>query len=246
MKKNLGYDNIYGYSPLENVDVKKMSNAILNNKKIIEKHISINTNSDSVIMVAGAGNGQEAVLVRKYFNLKTIGVDINIDLSVLPEIDDLKFEKQNLMNLDFKDNSFSIIYCNHVLEHVEDHIKVLSELSRVLQTKGILFIGFPNRRRLFGYVGASQKLSKFDIIIWNINDYKFRFKGKFRNQYGAHAGFTQKEFFEDAKKYFSKIISVRNEYMELKYPKYKVGLKLFKFLKIDEFIFPSNYFICIK
>jgi hypothetical protein len=85
-----------------------------------------------------------------------------------------------------------------------------------------------------------------NIIKWNINDFKYRLQGKFRNQYGAHAGFTQKEFMKDASKYFNKIIPVRYDYMSLKYIKYKKILKFLKYLKMDEFIFPSNYFICVK
>ena len=41
-----------------------------------------------------------------------------------------------------------------------------------------------------------------DRIKWNINDYKYRLRGKFENKFGAHAGFTEKEFIKDASQCF--------------------------------------------
>ena len=38
--------------------------------------------------------------------------------------------------LPFQDNSFDIILCNHVLEHIPDDIKAMSELYRVLKPSG--------------------------------------------------------------------------------------------------------------
>ena len=37
------------------------------------------------------------------------------------------------MKLPFKENSFDVVICNHVLEHVEDYKKVMSELCRVMK-----------------------------------------------------------------------------------------------------------------
>jgi ubiquinone/menaquinone biosynthesis C-methylase UbiE len=240
------YNEIVGYSPLDDIDINKINVTVANNKKIIEKFYKLPQNSHTEILVAGAGNGQEAISVYNLFRIKTIGIDLNVDFSLIPRGENIILEKQDLMGLNYQNNTFSIIYCNHVLEHVSDHQKVLSELARVMKRDGVLFIGFPNRHRILGYMGSSQKLSLLDIIKWNFNDYKFKLKGKFRNNYGAHAGFTQNEFIKDAEKYFSKIIPVRNDYMYLKYPKYNKILSLFEFLKIEEYVYPSNYFICLK
>lgn len=240
------YDNIIGYSPLDAVDIKKMIATVINNKRLIEKYRALPQNSNDEVLVAGAGNGQEARIISEVFNLKTIGVDINIDNKVVLGNDTLVIEKQDLMNLKYEKNRFAMIYCNHVLEHVDDHYKVLSELSRVLSKGGILYIGFPNRNRLIGYIGASQRISVIDIIKWNLHDYKYRLCGKFKNKYGAHAGFTQSEFIKDAHDYFSKIISVRNDYMLLKYSRFKHLLAILNYFKLGEVTFPSNYFICLK
>ena len=45
------------------------------------------------------------------------------------------FKHMDVQNLPFADNSFDLIICNHVLEHVFDEKKAMQELFRVL-TKG--------------------------------------------------------------------------------------------------------------
>jgi ubiquinone/menaquinone biosynthesis C-methylase UbiE len=43
----------------------------------------------------------------------------------------------------FEDNFFDVIICNHVLEHVKDDQKAMSELFRVLNPKGIAILQVP-------------------------------------------------------------------------------------------------------
>ena len=44
--------------------------------------------------------------------------------------------KADICDLPFEDNSFDIIFCNHVLEHIEDDKKAMQELYRVLKKGG--------------------------------------------------------------------------------------------------------------
>ena len=44
--------------------------------------------------------------------------------------------KADICALPFKDNSFDIILCNHVLEHIPNDRKAISELYRVLKPSG--------------------------------------------------------------------------------------------------------------
>lgn len=43
----------------------------------------------------------------------------------------------------FNDGMFDTVYSSHVLEHVNDEIKSLQEMSRVLKNNGVLIIGMP-------------------------------------------------------------------------------------------------------
>lgn len=237
------YDEVVGYSPLELVDQEKLERLISINKTLIDYYYV--PNKGDVILVAGAGRGDEAYHICKIYQQKTIGVDINIqtrdEFSIVKK---LYLLNQDLAALAFKSNSFSLIYSYHVLEHVSDPVAILQELKRVLHPQGVLFIGFPNKKRLFSYFGTSQKASLLEKLKWNINDYVQRFRGKFENKYGAHAGFSMDEFLEISSDIFESVKSVRDQYMTLKYFHYKWIIRILVVTKMAEYFFPSNYFIC--
>ncbi len=44
--------------------------------------------------------------------------------------------KADITNLPFDDNSFDVIFCNHVLEHIKDDTKAMQELFRVMKPNG--------------------------------------------------------------------------------------------------------------
>lgn len=44
--------------------------------------------------------------------------------------------KMDVQNIPFPENSFDIVICNHVLEHVDDDLKAMSELFRIMKPEG--------------------------------------------------------------------------------------------------------------
>ena len=66
----------------------------------------------------------------------------------------------NINNLPFETNSFKHIICIHVLEHIEDDSRAMSELSRVLADEGLAVICIPetdNEKTVeFGYEDPSK------------------------------------------------------------------------------------------
>ncbi|MFK7049792.1 MULTISPECIES: class I SAM-dependent methyltransferase [Flavobacterium] len=51
--------------------------------------------------------------------------------------------KADICNLPFQDNSYDIIFCNHVLEHIPDDTKAMQELYRVLKPGGMGIFQIP-------------------------------------------------------------------------------------------------------
>lgn len=69
-------------------------------------------------------------LVSKFNNIPKLDC-LTADLNN-PEV----MEKMDITDIQHPDNSFNIIYCSHVLEHVPDDCKAMHELSRVLKPDG--------------------------------------------------------------------------------------------------------------
>lgn len=55
----------------------------------------------------------------------------------------LNIVKGSAEELPYPDQTFDVVYCSHVLEHVEDESKSLQEMKRVLKDDGTLIIGMP-------------------------------------------------------------------------------------------------------
>ncbi len=71
---------------------------------------------------------------KKMLNLDYTTTDLNSPLANI---------KADICNLPFKDNSYDIIFCNHVLEHIPDDTKAMEELYRVLKPNGMAILQIP-------------------------------------------------------------------------------------------------------
>lgn len=80
---------------------------------------------------------------RKMKNLDYTTTDLNSPLADV---------KADICQLPFADNSYDIIFCNHVLEHIPDDKKAMQELYRVLKPGGMAILQIPqdlNRETTF-------------------------------------------------------------------------------------------------
>lgn len=60
--------------------------------------------------------------------------------------------KADICDLPFEDNSFDVVFCNHVLEHIPDDTKAMQELFRVMKPSGFGIFQIPqdiNREKTF-------------------------------------------------------------------------------------------------
>jgi SAM-dependent methyltransferase len=53
--------------------------------------------------------------------------------------------KMDLHDIPFPDNSFDVVFCNHVLEHVNDDVRCMQEIRRVLKPEGFALCQSPQR-----------------------------------------------------------------------------------------------------
>ncbi|WP_432672865.1 class I SAM-dependent methyltransferase [Flavobacterium sp. SM2513] len=67
----------------------------------------------------------------------------NLDYTTTDLLSPLADVKADICNLPFKDNTYDIILCNHVLEHIPDDTKAMQELYRVLKPGGMGIFQIP-------------------------------------------------------------------------------------------------------
>ncbi len=88
--------------------------------------------------------------------------------------------KADILSLPFNDNSFDVLFCNHVLEHIEDDKKAMSEIFRVLKPKGWAILQVPiqtNREKTyedFSITSPEERkkhFGQYDHVRWYGKDY---------------------------------------------------------------------------
>ncbi|EKD28784.1 MAG: Glycosyl transferase, group 2 family protein [uncultured bacterium] len=79
----------------------------------------------------------ENCFVRRFKQIPNLDY-ISIDLE-----SKLADKKMSLTKLEFEDECFDIVYCSHVLEHITDDIKAMSEIKRTLKKGGMAIIMVP-------------------------------------------------------------------------------------------------------
>jgi SAM-dependent methyltransferase len=91
----------------------------------------------------------------------------------------------DLRQLNFKDNSFDWIICNHVLEHILEEKQALLEINRVLKPDGIAIVQIPFSPILSGTIEAERNwdsrkrqelLGQWDHVRLYGNDFIDRWK----------------------------------------------------------------------
>jgi SAM-dependent methyltransferase len=67
----------------------------------------------------------------------------NLDYTTTDLFSPLADVKADICNLPFEDNSYDLILCNHVLEHIPDDTKAMQELYRVIKPGGMGIFQIP-------------------------------------------------------------------------------------------------------
>ena len=193
------------------------------------------------LLVVGCGSGVEAAILAKELGAQVVGVDMcsSFDLAAAAVVD---LRRGDATCLDFANESFDFVFSYHALEHIPAYSKALAEMARVLSKGGAYCVGTPNRLRLFGYLGSKDATWR-DKIAWNLADWKARLFGRFRNEYGAHAGFSSGELKASLARVFDQNEGITLPYYRRVYQGYEVWVSLLGKLGLGRFLFPSVYFM---
>ena len=197
-------------------------------------------------LVVGCGEGHEAAYISHALSADVVGIDVHLAPSEA-WTGDFDPVVASALQLPFSDNHFSFVFYHHVIEHVLNPRASLAEIERVLRPEGVRYIATPNRHRLVGYLGSYTATPR-QKIKWNLTDYTARLRGQFRNELGAHAGFSRKELEAMLQDYFPEIEWLTRDYLRFKYAGRLPRLVLESLIRdpVVEFTVPAIYALCTK
>ncbi len=135
----------YGYGDRQRPNVLAPGSLSLERHRLLwlylKRHTDFFTAETSMLHVA-----PEQCFYKRFRNMKNLNY-VTADLE--SPLADLKFD---LHDIPLPDNTYDIIFCHHVLEHVEDDIRCMQELCRVLKSGGMAIMQVPqdiNRKETF-------------------------------------------------------------------------------------------------
>lgn len=91
----------------------------------------------------------------------------NIDYTTTDLLSPIADVKADICNLPFEDNTYDIILCNHVLEHIPDDTKAMQELYRVMKPGGYGIFQIPqdlSRQTTFEDDSITDKKERAEIF----------------------------------------------------------------------------------
>lgn len=190
------------------------------------------------VLVVGCGEGVEVDHLAREIGVPVVGLDLAVDPRwKRPGVQLLRADARDLP---FRDRAFDALYCYHVLEHVPGPAAAVAEARRILAPGGFAFFGTPNRSRLVGYAGG--RATSWEKLRWNAADYWKRLTGRWSNERGAHAGFSEPELARLLAASFARVESVSLPYYLGKYPGLAQVWRTSFRLGLLRFLAPSVYF----
>lgn len=101
------------------------------------------------VLDAGCGVGYGTVLLAQAEATKVVGVDIAADVIAdacsQADMSNIAFDCGDVTRLPYKDESFDLIVCFEVIEHLTEQDGALDEFRRILGSNGTLVLSSPNR-----------------------------------------------------------------------------------------------------
>lgn len=102
------------------------------------------------LLISGCAVGSEHIVARQYGFREICGTEVSthyVDIARarLSGQEGFFVDKYDGDKLPYADNSFSVVYSGHVIEHTMSPFEYFREHYRVLQPGGFFFLEFPNR-----------------------------------------------------------------------------------------------------
>lgn len=111
-------------------------------------HWAAQAAENRTVLDAGCGTGYGSRILAAAGAREVVGIDIAADVLAAATTDlpdAVSLQSGDLGSLEFESERFELVVCFETVEHVDDPMAALDELSRVLTADGILLISSPSR-----------------------------------------------------------------------------------------------------
>jgi len=103
------------------------------------------------ILDVASGEGYGSAIMAQTAS-SVIGVDIAEDAVIFAKhkydlVKNVEFKVGDVTSLEFSAGSFDVITCFETIEHVDDPLEAIREISRVLTKNGLLIVSTPNKKK---------------------------------------------------------------------------------------------------
>ncbi|HEV2269457.1 MAG TPA: class I SAM-dependent methyltransferase [Steroidobacteraceae bacterium] len=193
------------------------------------------------ILVVGCGDGLEAQALAEFFGCRVTAIDLGVAGVAYKARAGVDFQRMDARAMTFAAASFDLVYSFHVLEHILPPEQVVAEIRRVLKPGMPFCLGTPNSRRAVGYVGSPD--TSFAVKVrWNMADWRARLAGRFKNEFGAHAGFTEKELLALGSRIGPTTV-VSDEYYRRIYEQHDLVIRSIVTMNLQRLVWPAIYVV---
>lgn len=147
-----------------------------------------NTGQLSLLDVGASTGILDNFLSRSFSKVTGIDIDSNaIDYAVKTfSSEHLNFQVGDAMSLDFPDNSFDVVVCSQVYEHVPDAGKMMEQIFRVLKPAGVCYFAAGNR---LAYHEHHHNLPFLSALPRPLGHLYLRLSGKGKYYYEKHLSY---------------------------------------------------------
>jgi len=152
---------------------------------IMAEHLEQDLGELSVLSVGGSTGIIDEYLARHFQSVCGIDIDEKAIAYAKENFqrDNLSFEIGDALHLKHKEESFDVVICAHIYEHVPDAAQMMNEIYRVLRPGGTVYFAAANRIAL---IEPHYKLPLLSIPPRPISNLYLRLTGKGKYYYEKH------------------------------------------------------------
>jgi len=149
VKLNRGYQNDFSSLHGNNVyNVAGRERKAITTLSVLKNYFSKCNLSQMALLDVGASSGIIGNYLSQHF-AEVTGIDIDTTAIEYANknfsSDNLNFHVGDAMSLNFSENTFDVVLCSHVYEHVPDPERMMNQIFRVLKPGGVCFFSAGNR-----------------------------------------------------------------------------------------------------